>query len=98
MQSAGWSVLVGGADVDPYGYHTKLIELAYQMASAGASGDAETLRRFRVIYRHLAATVDGVMVELGQGPFGPMAGGMPGMPMPDASKLMDDTDKGLESL
>jgi len=27
-----------------------------------------------------------------------MASGMPGMQMPDAGKLMDETDKGLEGL
>ena len=41
----------------PVGYHTKLIEIAHQMASLTWSGDVETLRRFRVIYRHMAATV-----------------------------------------
>lgn len=82
--------------MDPFGYHTKLIELAYQMASFNSPGDAETLRRFRAIYRHMAATVDGVTVELGQGPYGP--GVMPGMQMPDVGKLMDETDKGLEAL
>ncbi len=84
--------------MDPFGYHTKLIELAYNMAAFNSPSDADTLRRFRTIYRHLAATVDGVMVELGQGPFGPMSGGMPGIQMPDATKLMDETDKGLEGL
>lgn len=84
--------------MDPFGYHTKLIELAYTMASQDSPSDADTLRRFRTIYRHLAATVDGVMLELGQGPFGPMGGGMPGLQIPDVSKLMDETDKGLEGL
>lgn len=84
--------------MDPYGYHTKLIELAYNLAAGGAKDQADVLRRFRTTYRHMAASVDSVMVELGQGPFGPMPGAMPGMQLPDVSKLLDETDKGLETL
>lgn len=69
--------------MDPFGYHTKLIELAY-----GSVRFTATLRR-----RSMAS-----WSNLGQGPFGPMASGMPGMQMPDAGKLMDETDKGLEGL
>lgn len=58
--------------MDMMGYHTKIIELAYNLAANGAKDQAEVLRRFRVAYRHMAASVDSVMVELGQGPFGPM--------------------------
>lgn len=82
--------------MDPFGYQAKVIELAYQLASANSSGDAETLRRFRVIYRHMSATINSVMVEIGQGPYGPMGPGMP--QVPDPATLMDETDKGLESL
>ena len=83
--------------MDPMGYHSKLIELAYNMATFNSPSDAETLRRFRLIYRHMATTVDGVLMELGQGPYGPI-GPMGGMPMPDTGKLLDETDRGLESL
>ena len=84
--------------MDPFGYHTKLIELAYAMATEGATDNADVLRRFRIAYRHMAAAVDSVFVELGQGPFGPMAGGMPGMQMPDVSKLLADTEQGVDTL
>lgn len=85
--------------MDMIGYHTKIIELAYNLAASGAKDEAEVLRRFRITYRHMAASVDSVMVELGQGPFGPMGGGMPGvMQTPDITKLLDDTEKGLETL
>jgi hypothetical protein len=87
------------APMDPFGYHTKLVELAYSLATEGAADNADVLRRFRTIYRHMAASVDSVMVELGQGPFGPMGAGMPGVQVPpDIGRLLADTDKGLESL
>lgn len=96
--TVGWSFSVlGGKELDPFGSHTKLVELAYDMAKAHGSDDADVLRRFRVIYRHLATTVSSVFVELGQGPYGPM-GGMPGMPMPDTAKLLDQTDSKLGEL
>ena len=84
--------------MDPFGYHTKLIELAYNLAAGGAKDQADVLRRFRTVYRHMAASVDSVMVELQQGAFGPMGPGMPGMQVPDVTKLLDETEKGLESL
>lgn len=84
--------------MNPYDYHVKIIELAYGMAVARGGSDAETLRRFRRIYRHMAASVDGSIAELGFGPFGPMSG-MPGMQQaPDMSKLLEATDKELEGL
>lgn len=83
--------------MDPFASQTKLIELAYDMATANSSDDAELLRRFRVIYRHMSASVNGLMLELGQGPYGPM-GPMPGMQMPDAAKLMAETDAKLSDL
>jgi hypothetical protein len=82
--------------VDPFGYHAKLIELADKLARDGAKDPADLLRRFRVIYRHLAATVDGSMAELGQGPFGPMGPGMPAMP--DTAKVLQETDAALGQL
>ena len=84
--------------MDPFGDRTKLIELAFNIASANSSDDVETLRRFRRIYRHMAASVESVSVELGLGPYGPMGPGMPGMQMPDAAKLLTETETGLESL
>jgi hypothetical protein len=46
---SGWAFsILGRSEMDPYGSHTKLIELSYEMAKAGASDDAEVLRRFRV--------------------------------------------------
>jgi hypothetical protein len=36
----GWGI-VGGAAVDPFGYHTKLIELAYDMAGSDAKDQAD---------------------------------------------------------
>jgi hypothetical protein len=78
-------------------YHVKLIELAQNMALEGADDQASFLRRFRTIYRHLAASVDGATIDLGIGPFGPI--GMPGMPgMPDVGKLLEKTDYDLGSL
>ena len=94
----GWSFSVlGGTALDPFGSHTKLIELAYDIAKAQGTDEADVLRRFRIIYRHMATTVTSVFVELGQGPYGPM-GGMPGMQMPDTAKLLDQTDAKLGEL
>lgn len=82
--------------MDPYGSLTKLIELAYEMAKEGASDEADVLRRFRLIYRHMSTTVNSVFVELGQGPYGPMA--VPGMSVPDTGKLLEQTDSQLSDL
>lgn len=82
----------------PFDYHYKLIELAWEAATREASSTDDSLRRFRVIYRHMAATVDGAAVELGFGPFGPMMSGMPGMQMPDTSRFLATTDQELEGL
>lgn len=78
-------------------YHSKLIEVAWDAATRDASSTADALRRFRVIYRHMSATVDGASTELGFGPYGPM-GGMPGMQMPDVGKFLSTTDQELERL
>lgn len=77
--------------MDPFASQTRMIELAYDMAKAKASDDADLLRRFRITYRQMSTSVNGVMLELGQGPYVPMSG-IPGMTMPDAAKLMADTD------
>lgn len=84
------------SDMGPFDYHNKLIELAWDAASREASSIEDALRRFRLIYRHMAATVDGASAELGMGPFGPMMSGMPGMQMPDTSKFLATTDQELE--
>jgi hypothetical protein len=84
--------------MDPMAYRVKLIELAYQMAMGSGGSEADILRRFRTIYRHMAATVDGAMAEAGFGPFGPMGPGFPGMQAPDTGKLLDSTEKDIDSL
>jgi hypothetical protein len=56
----------------------------------------DVLRRFRTVYRHLAATVDGAGADLGLGPFCPM--GMQEPQMPDVSKLLERTDNDLGNL
>ena len=63
-----------------------------------ANGDFLLSLDIRAIYRHMAAPVDSVMIELGQGPFGPMASGMPGMQMPDVGKVLEETDKSIGTL
>jgi hypothetical protein len=83
----------------PFGdYRAKLIEIAERIASEGAKDNLDFLRRFRVVYRHLVATVDGSASELGFGPFGPMPMEMPGMRGPDVPKLLADTDRELGTL
>ncbi len=73
-------------------YHVKLIDIAEQMARQQANTYPEFLRKFRTIYRHLAATVDGVMAETGYGPYG-------GMPTPpNVAQVLEETDKEIESL
>ena len=81
----------------PFDYHNKLIEIAWDAATRETSSPAEALRRFRVIYRHMAATVDGAAAELGFGPYGPMSG-MPGIQIPDTGKFLATTDGELEGL
>ncbi|HYI22484.1 MAG TPA: hypothetical protein VEX62_07590, partial [Candidatus Limnocylindrales bacterium] len=63
----------------------------------GATDNADFLRRFRTVYRHLVVTVDGAATELGQGPFGPMPMDM-GMRGPDVARLMTESDQELDSL
>jgi hypothetical protein len=84
--------------MDPIGYRVKLIELAYQMAMKSGGSEADILRRFRTIYRHMAATVDGAMADVGFGPFGAMGPGYPGMQAPDTGKLLESTEKDIDSL
>jgi hypothetical protein len=83
----------------PWGdYRAKLIEIAERLAMDGAQDNADFLRRFRVVYRHLVATVDGSASELGLGQFGfPEMGPMAPM-RPDVGKLLGDTDQAIEDL
>ena len=81
----------------PYDYRVKLIEIAERIASDGAADNLDFLRRFRTVYRHLVATVDGTATDLGFGPFGPMPMEMPGM-RPNVGQLLSDTDEELDTL
>lgn len=82
----------------PWGdYRVKLIEIAERIASEKAQDQTDFLRRFRIVYRHLVATVDGSSTMFGMGPFGPMPMDYPGM-RPDVPKLLGETDQELESL
>ena len=82
----------------PFGdYRVKLIEIAERIASEGASDNLDFLRRFRIVYRHLVATVDGTANDMGLGPFGPMPMEMPGM-RPNVGQLLAETDSELNTL
>jgi hypothetical protein len=78
-------------------YRAKLIEIAERLAAEGAKDNADFLRRFRVVYRHLVATVDGTANELGFGPFGPMPPEWPG-PRPITGKLLEETNAEIDAL
>ena len=78
-------------------YRAKLVEIADRLATEGATDNADYLRRFRTIYRHLVVTVDGAASELGFGPFGPMPMEMSAM-RPDLSRLTESTDREIEGL
>ncbi len=78
-------------------YRAKLVEIAERVASEGAKDNADFLRRFRTVYRHLVVTVDGAASELGLGPFGPMPMEM-GMRAPDINRLMTESDQELDAL
>jgi hypothetical protein len=85
--------------VDSYlPYQVELVKIADRLASQGG-GASETayLRRFRVIYRHLAASVLALSIESGLSAM--MMGGMgPGMVQPNAAELLQKTDEELGSL
>lgn len=82
----------------PWGdYRAKLVEIAERLATEKAEDQADFLRRFRVVYRHLVATVDGSATELGMGPFGQMPMDFSGL-RPDIPKLLTETDQEAESL
>ena len=78
-------------------YRAKLVDIAERLASEGATDNADFLRRFRTIYRHLVVTVDGTANELGFGPFGPMPMEMSSM-RPDLPRLTESTDREIEGL
>lgn len=78
-------------------YRTKLVEIAERIAAEDAKTNADFLRRFRTVYRHLVVTVDGATTELGFGPFGPMPMDM-GMRAPDVGRLMTQSDQELDAL
>lgn len=84
--------------MNPWGdYRTKLVEIAERIALEGAKDNADFLRRFRTVYRHLVVTVDGSASELGLGPYGPMPMDM-GMRGPDINRLSTESDQELETL
>jgi hypothetical protein len=71
--------------------------MADRLASQGAdASEASFLRRFRITYRHLAASVMAPSIESG---FSAMAMGMgPTMQQPNAADLLQKTDEELGSL
>ena len=84
--------------MDPYlPYQVELVKIADRLASQAGDGDEATyLRRFRVIYRHLAASITALSIESGMHA---MAMGMgPGYPQPNAAELLQKTDEELGSL
>jgi hypothetical protein len=85
--------------MDPYlPYQIELVKIADRLAMQGGDG-SETgyLRRFRIIYRHLAVSVVGLSIESGMSAMA-MGGMMPGMPQPNAAELLQKTDEELGSL
>ena len=79
-------------------YQVELVKIADRLASQGGDGsETAYLRRFRIIYRHLAASVVGLSIESGLSAM--MMGGMgPGMAQPNAAELLQKTDEELGSL
>ena len=73
-----------------------MIRIADRLATVGGQDAADYLRRFLLIYRHLATSVEAVSAEAGQG----MQMGMPpGFgPAPNVAELLDKTDRELGSL
>jgi hypothetical protein len=77
-------------------YHSELIKIADRLAEEPDQAEADYLRRFRTIYRHLAASVVGVSIESGLG----AATGMmpPGFAPPNSGELLDKTERELDGL
>ena len=94
--SSGWSYSFGG-DMDPFlPYQVELVKIADRLASQGGDGsETAYLKRFRIIYRHLAASVMGLTIESGMPA---MMGMAPGMAQPNAAELLQKTDEELGSL
>ena len=67
---------------DAENYQVALVSLADEIATHNAKGDEDYLRRFRIVYRHLAGTVE----QSGQ------ARGTPG------AGLLQETDERLRDL
>jgi hypothetical protein len=84
--------------VDSYlPYQVELVKIADRLASQGGEvSETAYLKRFRVIYRHLAASVLALSIESGLSAM--MMGGMPGMAQPNAAELLQKTDEELGSL
>jgi hypothetical protein len=81
--------------MDPfYPYQVELVKIADRLASQTGGSDTDYLRRFRTIYRHLAASVVGVSIESGMNTMGMP----PGFPQPNAGELLLKTDQELEGL
>jgi hypothetical protein len=76
----------------PGDYHVRLVDLAEQIARQHTDTYPQFLRTFRIVYRHLAATVDGAMAESGMG----MYAGMP--TPPNVSAFLEKTDEELTGL
>jgi len=76
-------------------YQMELVKIADRLASQGGDqSEAAYLRRFRTIYRHLAASVSSVGIETGMAAFG-MG---PGFPQPNATDVMAKTAEELDDL
>ena len=82
--------------MDPFApYQVELVKIADRLASqAGDASEASYLRRFRIIYRHMAASVVGVSIESGM--MGMAMG--PGFAQPNAAEVLEATDKELSGL
>jgi hypothetical protein len=85
--------------MDPFlPYQIELVKIADRLATQGGDGSEATyLRRFRIVYRHLAASVMGPSIESGMSALA-MGGMMPGMSQPNVGELMSKTDEELGSL
>ena len=79
-------------------YQVELVKIADRLAlQGGDASETAYLKRFRVIYRHLGASVMGLSLESGMSAIA-MGGMMPGMTPPNATELLQKTDEELGSL
>lgn len=86
----------------PFGdYRGQLIRISEAIAGRpGETDPAEFLRRFRIVYQHLAATVETSLATSGMTPFGypepfPRS---PDQIREGVRELLDQTDQGLTKL